>query len=104
MNKLKVKSEGRKNIYLPEKAGLKTFIRARKLKNIHHFFGSPGPFIIGANHTLASVIKDIDKADRIAIFTDITMNMGHSMAIIIDEVLNAFDIGSISKEELEIKE
>ena len=59
--------------------------------------------IIGADHDVNEVLKDIDVADRIAIFTDPNANMGHSMAIIIDNKLECYDIGEIKVENLEIR-
>lgn len=99
--KLKVKPEGRENIYIPDKESLKEFITFKKLKKIHNFITASFG-VIGADHDVKSVLEDIDKAERLAVFTDQTMNFGHSLALIIDNKLNAFDIGKISKEELEL--
>ena len=47
-----------------------------------------------------SVLKDIDKADRLAIFTDPKQNMRHSLAIIRGEKLECYDIGDITEDQL----
>lgn len=101
MNKVKVKPEGRKNIWIPEKNSLKSFIRARKLKKIHNFIPS-GMMMLGADHDVKSVLQDIDRADRLAIFTDETANMGHSLSLIFKEKLECYDIGAIEEKDLEI--
>ena len=109
MNKLKVKKEGRENMYIPEKDSLKKFIEGRKLKQIHNFIPS-GALILGADHNIESVMKDIDQANRLAIFTDPNANMGHSLALIFGdhkkgdvEKLECYDIGKIIEKDLEIK-
>lgn len=97
--KIKVKPEGRKDIWLPEKKSLKAFISSRKLKTIHNFIEA-GMFRLGADHDVGSVLEDIDGADRLVIFTDKNLNMGHSLAIIKNNKLNCYDIGVISKLDL----
>jgi len=89
-------------MYIPEKKSLKDYIKSLKMEMIHNTIPS-GSMMIGANHDLKSVLKDIDVADRIAIFTDTHANMGHSMAIITDEELGCYDIGEIKVEDLEIR-
>ena len=80
--KIKVKPEGRKNIYTPEKQSLKDFIKSKKMKHIHNFVPL-GMMMLGADYDVKSVLKDIDRAERLAIFTDSTANMGHSLALIL---------------------
>jgi hypothetical protein len=100
--KLKVKPEGRENIYIPtDKENLKKFIKSRKLETIHNFIPS-GMMMIGADHDVKSVLKDIDRAERMAVFTDHSANMGHSLSIIFNNKLECYDIGKLSKEDLEI--
>ncbi len=99
--KLKVKPEGRKGIYIPEKESLKEFIKERKLETIHNFIPT-GMMMLGADHAVGSVLEDIAEADRLAIFTDSSANMGHSLALITKEKLECYDIGDITEEELEI--
>ena len=99
MEKLKVTKEGRPGVYLPEKESLKEFIKSRKLKKIHNFIPS-GCMILGADHDVSSVMEDIDRADRLAVFTDSTANMAHSLALIYKEELECYDIGKIKEEDL----
>ena len=99
--KIKCKPEGRENIYVPEKASLKQFIKGRKLKKIHNFVPLD-KIMLGADHPVESVLKDIDEADKLAIFTDPEQIMGHSLALIKDEKLECYDIGTIKKSDLAI--
>ena len=99
-NKIEVKPEGRKDIWIPTKNSLKKFIKAKKLEFIHNFIPS-GMMMLGADHDVKSVLEDIDRADRLAIFTDVNANMGHSLTIIYKEKLECYDIGKITKEDLE---
>ena|ERR1035437_4969623 len=108
MNKIKVKPEGRKNMWEAEKTSLKEFIKSRKLKTIHNFIPS-GMMILGADHEVKSVLADIDRSSRNAVFTDDTLNMGHSMALIFGdykkgdkEKLECYNIGEIKLDDLEI--
>lgn len=101
MKKLKVIKEGRKGIYIPEKESLRDFIKARKLKWIHNFIPT-STMMLGADHHVGSVLSDIDKADRVAVFTNPKENMGHSLALIIDNELQIYDIGKIKESELKI--
>jgi hypothetical protein len=97
--KIKVTKEGRVGIFIPEKKSLKVFIR--KLKQIHNFIPT-GMMMLGADHDVKSVMEDIDRSERLAIFTDPTANMGHSLALIYKEKLECYDIGKITEEDLEI--
>ena len=106
--KLKVKEEGRENMYVPERQSLRDFVVSRKFKTIHNFIPT-GSMMLGADHDAESVLKDIDKANRFAVFTDTNANMGHSLALIFgdaskgdNEKLECYDIGEISKNDLEI--
>jgi len=99
--KLKVTPEGREDIWIPEKQSLKAFIESRKLKDIHNFIPS-GMMMLGADHDVKSVLADIDRAERLAVFTDPHANMGHSLALIYKNKLEVYDIGKITIEELEI--
>lgn len=98
---LKVTKEGRENIFIPEKESLKDFIKSRNLSEIHNFVPS-GMMMIGADHDIESVFEDIDRADRLAVFTDHNANMGHSLALIYKEKLECYDIGKITINDLEI--
>lgn len=95
-------------MWVPEKDSLKDFILARKLKAIHNFIPT-GMMMLGADHDVESVLADVDRASRMAVFTDSSANMGHSLALIFGdfekgdtEKLECFDIGKIAQEELEI--
>ena len=102
MNKITVEPEGRKNIWVAEKESLKKWIKEKEFKQIHNFKAG-GQIIIGADHEVESVFEDIDNAERIAVFTDEDENMGHSLAIVIDNQLECFDVGVITKKDLSIK-
>jgi hypothetical protein len=99
--KIKVKAEGRKDIWLPEKKSLKRFINSKGLSSIHNFIPTER-IIVGADHDVNSVLEDIDRAERLAIFTDKSSNMGHSLALIFKNKLECYDIGEIKKEDLKI--
>lgn len=98
--KIKAKAEGRDNIWLAEAESLKAFILSEKLEHIHHFRGG-GNLIIGADHGIESVLEDIDRADRLAVFTN-NSNMGHSLALIIDNHLECYNLGKITVEDIEV--
>ena len=101
MKKLRVIKEGRKGIYIPEKESLKDFIKARKLKRIHNFIPT-SMLMLGADHHVGSVLSDIDKAERMAVFTNPKENMGHSLALILDNRLEIYNIGKIKESDLKI--
>ena len=102
--KIKVKPEGRKDIWLvTDKESLINYIKSLNLKEIHNFVPN-GMFILGADHSVESVIGDITNADeaRVAVFTDKNANMGHSLAIAQNR-LDCYDIGPITIDNLEIE-
>ena len=103
MNKIKVTPEGREGIWIPEKESLKAWIKSKKLKHIHNFIPNRGVFI-GADHDVKSVLEDIDNGERIAIFTGDTAKsqMNHTLAIITNNTLEIYDIGTVKEEDLEI--
>lgn len=102
MAKIKVKPEGRPDMWLvQDKESLVEFIRSKGLKEIHNFVQS-GHTVIGADHSVDNVLKDIDKAERLAVITDPNANMGHAMAIA-DVKLEMYDIGPITVDDLEIE-
>jgi hypothetical protein len=96
--KIKVKPEGRPNVWLPDRKSLKDFIVSRNFVEIHNFIPT-GSMFIGANHSVKSVLQDIDDAERLAVFTD-DSNMKHALAIIRAEKLEIYDIGKIKKSDL----
>ncbi len=100
MEKIKVKAEGRKDIWLPiDKENLKEWIKEQKFDSIHNFIPT-GMMMLGADHTVEDVLRDIDKAERLSIFTDHNANMGHSLALIYNNKLECYDIGKLSEEDL----
>ena len=92
--------EGRTNIYIPEKESLKDFIKSKNLESIHNFIPA-GAMMLGADHEVEGVLSDIDRADRIAIFTD-KSNMGHSLALIYKNKLECYDVGEIKESDIEL--
>ena len=101
--KINATPEGRENIWIPEKKSLKDFIKSKKFTSIHNFVGTQGAFL-GADHEVESVLEDIDKAERVAIFTDSSMNIGHSLALVTNNKLEVYDMGEITKADIELKE
>ena len=102
---LKVKPEGREGVFLVEKEDLKEWLVQSGLKKIHNFCGS-SQFVLGADHNLESVLKDVDKAERIAVLTGGSKanNMGHGLAMIIKNKLEMYDIGELPESELQLVE
>ena len=99
--KIKVKPEGRKNIWLPDKDSLIDFVNDRCGDTIHNFIPTRN-IMLGADHSKIGVLRDIQNADRLAIFTDPTANMGHALALIGNNKLECYDIGKITQEDIEI--
>lgn len=94
-------------MWVPEKDSLIAFVKARKLKQIHNFIPT-GMMMLGADHSVKSVLADVKRASRAAVFTS-NENMGHSLALIFGdyekgdiEKLECFDIGKIALSDLEI--
>lgn len=99
--KIKVKPEGRKDIWIPlDKENLKQWIKSKKFDAIHKLI--PSGMILGVDRDVKSVLKDIDRADRITVLTDPTANMGHSLALIFEEKLECYDIGKLTQEDLQV--
>ncbi len=100
---IKVRPEGRENIWIPEKQSLKSYIKNKKEKEFHNFIQSDNlPMAVGANVDINILLEDINKAKRLAIFTDKTLNFGHSLALVINNELKMYDIGEIKKDTLEV--
>lgn len=97
--KIKVRPEGRENIYLPEKKSLLKFVKICCRKSIHNYLPCEN-LMLGADHNKNIVLNNIKEADRLAIFTDPYMNIGHSLALIKNEKLSCYDIGKITKNDL----
>lgn len=104
MSKLAVKPEGRTGVWLVEKADLKKFIKARKLESIHCFLQAGPGMLVGADWAPEAVFKSIDAAERIAVLTGGAkkVNMQHALAVIVDNKLEAFDIGELVEKDLNI--
>ena len=100
--KIIAKPEGREDLWIPEKQSLIEYIKSLGLTKIHHFTGG-SCMVIGADHSLESVIEDISKTDIICIMTDKRHNLGHSLALVIDNKLECYDIGEIKKDNLIIE-
>lgn len=101
--KIKVKPEGREEVYIPEKESLKEWIKSKNFEQIHNFVPS-GPLIIGADHDIDSVLMDIDEAERLAVLTGSSKlaNLEHGLSLIINNRLELYDIGDVSEKDLEI--
>ena len=104
--KIKVKKEGREGVYLVEKEEIKKYLKNEGYEMIHNYPAPTGGMLIGADHSLESVLEDIDKSERIAILTGSAglNNMGHSLSVIIENKLELFDIGEITEKDLEIQD
>lgn len=102
--KIKVKKEGRKGMYLVEKEDIKEFIKSKNFEQIHNYPAPTGNIFVGADHSVKSVLEDIDKSERIAILigSACANNMGHSLSVIINNKLEMFDIGEITEKDLDI--
>ncbi len=99
MKKIIVKPEGRNGIWIPEKESLKSWIRSKKFGAIHNFIPT-GSMVLGADHEVKSVLEDIDRAERLAVFTDHTANMGHALALVTGNKLECYDIGKLEDKDL----
>ena len=99
--KIKVTPEGKENIWeVSDKETLKEYIKSLGVETIHNFVPA-GFMMIGADHDLEGVLEDIDKAERAAVFTD-DSNVGHALALVINNKLECYDIGTLTEENLEV--
>jgi hypothetical protein len=105
--KISVIPEGREGCYLADVTSLKAWIEQENFDRIHNFIAA-GPVIIGADHEVDSVIKDIDNALTVAILTGEAKrgNHNHALALILPEGqtgrLEMYDIGDITEDDLDI--
>lgn len=99
--KIAVEPEGREGVWLPDAASLKTWIVAQEFDAIHNMLTS-GPMMLGADHDVADVLADIDRADRLGILTGDAQkgNLGHALAIITNNAMEMYDIGPITEDDL----
>jgi hypothetical protein len=100
--KIKVKPEGRPYTFIvTDRESLKSYINSLGDDKIHNFvqtsFG-----LMGCDYNIEGVFQIISTAKTVAVFTNHTQNVGHSLACITDKQLEMFDIGEINLEDLEI--
>jgi hypothetical protein len=100
--KIKVKPEGRPDTFIvTDIKSLEKYIHSLHLDKIHNFvqtsFG-----LMGCDYTIGSALQVVNTAKTVAVFTNHTQNVGHSLACITDKQLEMFDIGEINLEDLEI--
>ena len=102
--KISVQPEGREGVYLPDRESLKAWIVDKGFEYIHSYIDG-GPFVIGADHDPASVLDDIDSGERLAILTGDAArgNLGHALAIIRNNKLEMYDIGEVTKDDLDLE-
>jgi hypothetical protein len=101
--RITVEPEGREGIWLADRESLKAYIQAQSFDAIHNFTGG-GAMVIGADHSVESVLADIDAATRVAVLTGESArgNLGHALALIMPpndlrpERLEMYDIGTIT--------
>ena len=102
--KIKVTPEGREGLYMvTDKESLKSYIKEQNFEHIHNMVQT-NMMVIGADHSVESVLHDIDKGERIAVLIGpaASQNLGHSMAIA-DEKLEMYDIGALTEEDLDVQ-
>lgn len=104
-----VTPEGRDGIWLADRPSLKAFIEAKGWTQIHNFAPSAS-MVIGADHDVESVLRDIDTASRVAVLTGDHRrdNLNHALALILPpdggrpERLAMYDIGEITDADLDV--
>jgi hypothetical protein len=107
--KIRVAPEGRSDLWLADRDSLKEWILSSGFDTIHNF-SSVGSAAIGADHSVDSVLCDIDRAARVAVLTGDAAagNLGHSLSIIAPagdgsgERLEMYDIGAVTVGDLEV--
>lgn len=104
---IKVKQEGREDIYTCEKEDITKWLEQSDLDLIHNYAGgNSGGMMIGGDWMKSQVIETINKSQRIAILTGRALagNMRHGLSVIVSNKLEMFDIGEITIDDLEIGE
>lgn len=101
--KLKVKNEGRENIFEAEKSDVVNWLQEKGWKELHNI-NPNGNVFMGFDNSIESVIEDIEKSERIGILigSALANNLGHGLSIIVDNRLKMFDIGNITINDLEV--
>lgn len=101
--KLKVKNEGRENIFETEKSDLIEWLKEKGWKDLHSI-NPNGNLFMGFDNSIESVIDDIEKSERLGILigSALVNNLGHGLSIIVDNRLKMFDIGNITIDDLEV--
>jgi hypothetical protein len=101
--KIAVVSEGRADVWLADADSLKAWITAQGWEKIHNMIPT-GPMVLGADHDVADVLTDIDRADRIGILTGDAQrgNMAHALSLITGDRMEMYDIGPVTEDDLEV--
>lgn len=107
--KITVIPEGREGIWLPDRDSLKAWISAQGFDDVHNMVDI-GPVLVGADHSVDSLLTAIDEAERIAIMTGESFrgNRSHALAVIsppgdgLPERLQAYDVGEIALADLDV--
>lgn len=101
--KIKATKEGRDGIYIPEKESLIAWVKAQNFEQIHNFIPT-GNMMLGADHSVESVLEDITKADRLAVLTGDAQsnNLGHALSIIRNDKMEMYDIGKLTNDDIEL--
>jgi hypothetical protein len=100
MTKIKVLLEGRENIFIPDKQSLIDFIKAKKLKYVHKMEEACFAFL-GCDYSKEEVIQAIFECDRVALLFIDDPIVNHSLRIIKNNEMKAFDV-PINIKDLEI--
>lgn len=106
--RIAVTPEGREDIWIADRESLKAWIVAQEFEAIHNMATSVPGMTIGADHSVASVLDDIDGADRVALMTGPMRrhNLNHALALIMPadgrrpERLEMYDIDEVTEEHL----
>jgi len=99
--KIKVKPEGREGIYLITNEEAIKLVKSIKSKHVHHQYQG-GTMMIGADWDKKEVLEHLKKVKKIAIVIEPNLTIGHHLVTVTKTKRNAFDVGEITKKELEI--
>ena len=101
--RLKVKAEGRADIYTCKKADIIEWLEDSDFKLIHNYISAM--VMLGCDWTKADVVRKIEESQRIAILTGESQqhNLRHALSVIVQNELFMFDIGEIKESDLEIE-